>query len=65
MTYDDWDIRTEEDEQEYDAATRRAARIHADRRRFLAALEARDTGMHLDPLFIDTMEMMHEQEEDV
>jgi hypothetical protein len=53
MTYDDWDIRTEEDEQEFDAATRRAYHLAANRRRFLQAQEDRDTGMELDPLLFE------------
>ena len=46
MTFDDWDIRTEEDEfafeRAYDNAVKRRAKAQA--------LEDRDTGMQLDPL---------------
>ena len=46
MSYDDWDIRTEEDEfafeRAYDNAVKRRAKAQA--------LEDRDTGMQLDPL---------------
>lgn len=46
MSYDDWDIRTEDDgldyERAYDAAVKRHAKAQAS--------EDRDTGMQLDPL---------------
>ena len=50
MTYDDlWDVhQMEDDDQEFDAAARRAYRINADRRQFLDAQERRDTGHGLD-----------------
>jgi hypothetical protein len=46
MSYDDWDIRTEDDgldyERAYDAAVKRHAKMQWQ--------EDRDTGMQLDPL---------------
>lgn len=56
MTYDDWDIRTDDDAQEYCEAARRADRIAADRNRFLQAQEDRDTGHQLEPLRWDVDE---------
>ena len=48
--YDDlWDVHQLDDEdQEFDAATRRAYRIAAERRQFLDAQERRDTGHGLE-----------------
>jgi hypothetical protein len=50
MTYDElWDVhQMDDEEQEFDAATRRAYQINADRRQFLDAQERRDTGHGLD-----------------
>lgn len=64
MTYDDWDIRSEDDGNEYDAATRRAYQIAEQRHRFLQAQEDRDTGHQLDPLLFETMDVTREDEED-
>ena len=55
MTFDDWDIQSDED-----AAERTAFYRAANRRRFLQAQEDRDTGMELDPL----PEMAHGDGED-
>ena len=65
MMYDDlWDVHQLDDEdQEFDAATRRAYRIAANRRRFAQAQEDRDTGNELDPLLFETMDVMREEEE--
>jgi hypothetical protein len=46
MSYDDWDIRTEEDEFAFERAYDNAVKRHAKAQ----ALEDRDTGMQLDPL---------------
>jgi hypothetical protein len=56
MTYDDWDIRTDDEAHEYCEAARRAYRIAADRQRFLQAQEDRDTGNELDPLLFEEPE---------
>ena len=63
MTYDDWDIRSEDDENEYCEATRRAYQIASQRHRFLQLQEDRDTGHQLDPLLFETMDVMREEEE--
>ena len=46
MSYDDWDIRSEEDELSFERAYDNAVK----RRAKAQALEDRDTGMQLDPL---------------
>ena len=56
MTYDDWDIRTDDEAHEYCAAAQRAYQIAANRRRFLQAQEDRDTGAELDPLLFEEQE---------
>ena len=62
MSYDDWDIQSEDDgldyERAYDAAVKRHAKMQWQ--------EDRDTGEQLeplDPLFLGTMDIMHEEEE--
>jgi hypothetical protein len=60
MSYDDWDIHTEDDgldyERAYDAAVKRHAKAQWQ--------EDRDTGEQLDPLFLGTVDIMHEEEEE-
>jgi hypothetical protein len=51
MTYDDWDVQSDED-----AAERTAFYRAANRRRFLQAQEDRDTGNELDPLLFEEPE---------
>lgn len=54
--YDDlWDIHTfsEEDDHEFDAATRRAWAKRVAKHNFAQAQEDRDTGNQLDPLLFD------------
>jgi hypothetical protein len=52
MSYDDWDIRTEEDELSFERAYDNAVKRHAK----MQALEDRDTGMELDPLLFEEPE---------
>ena len=49
MSYDDWDIRTEEDELSFERAYDNAVKRHAK----MQAQEDRDTGMELDPLLFE------------
>jgi hypothetical protein len=49
MSYDDWDIRLEDDEFAYERAQDAAIKRHAK----MQALEDRDTGMQLDPLLFE------------
>jgi hypothetical protein len=49
MSFDDWDIRTEEDELSFERAYDNAVKRHAK----MQALEDRDTGMELDPLLFE------------
>jgi hypothetical protein len=51
MTFDDWDIQSDEDAAEREAYYRAAAR-----HRFLQAQEDRDTGHQLDPLLFEERE---------
>jgi hypothetical protein len=48
MTFDDWDVQSDED-----AAERTAFYRSVNRRRFLQAQEDRDTGNELDPLLFE------------
>lgn len=52
MTFDDWDIQSEEDEFAFERAYDNAVRKHAKAQ----ALEDRDTGMQLDPLLFEPRE---------
>ena len=52
MSYDDWDIRTEEDEFAFERAYDNAVKRHAK----MQALEDRDTGVQLDPLLFEEPE---------
>jgi hypothetical protein len=51
MTYDDWDVQSDEDAAERDAYYRAAAK-----HRFAQAQEDRDTGNELDPLLFEERE---------
>ena len=52
MSYDDWDVRTEEDELSFERAYDNAVKRHAK----MQAQEDRDTGMELDPLLFEELE---------
>jgi hypothetical protein len=56
MTYDDWDVQSDED-----AAERTAFYRAANRRHFLQAQEDRDTGNELDPLMFEPREEEEEE----
>jgi hypothetical protein len=51
MTYDDWDVQSDEDAAERDAYYRAVAK-----HRFLQYQEDRDTGHQLDPLLFEPRE---------
>lgn len=52
MSYDDWDVRTEEDELSFERAYDNAVKRHAK----MQAQEDRDTGNELDPLLFEEPE---------
>lgn len=52
MTFDDWDVRTEEDELSFERAYDNAVKRHAK----MQAQEDRDTGNELDPLLFEEPE---------
>lgn len=56
MTFDDWDVQSDED-----AAERTAYYRAVNRRRFLQAQEDRDTGNELDPLLFEPREDTEEE----